>query len=138
MAITCPHCDAIHPKMPWRAVMVCPACGQRFSPLAPDLPPVAEQVRRDRKRSDRALFILACLGVLGALTVGAAVPAFALVALVGLFALIARAGAGREETHPVIRLFVGVLAVGGVLVLVALAALAYLFVQCALGHGGFN
>jgi len=138
MAITCPHCEATYPKMPWRVVITCPACGKQFYPLSPDLPPVAEQVQRDARRSDLVLFVLACFGLLGVLVLSAGVPALALVALIGLFALVARAKGGARETHPVIRIFVRLLAVGGVVVVLGLAVLAYLFVQCAMGPGGFR
>lgn len=139
MAVRCPHCEATYPKMAWRAVITCPACGKSFYPLSPDLPPVAEQVRRDTRRSDVALFVLACFGIIGVLLVGAQIPALALVALLGIFALIARVHAGAEDTHPAIRIFLRLLAATGVLVVLGLVALAYLFVQCALGGpGGFR
>jgi len=132
--ISCPHCGAHFPRPPrWQLRFVCPACGETSLLPAPELPPVPEQVRRDRAGVGATLLVLAGLGVLGTFSLGALSPAFFLVAALGIVGiLLARSD---RETHPVLKAFLGVLAVGGVFVLLAIAALTYLFIQCSFGGG---
>lgn len=137
MDITCPQCGAEVPGARSRLRLTCVSCGLRFgNPGLGDLPPAVEQVRRDRTGAGVTLLLLAGLGVLGSLSLGALSPAFLLVAALGTVGLVLARSEGG--THPLLKVFLGVLAVGGVLVLLAAAALAYLFIQCSRGEFGWN
>jgi hypothetical protein len=82
------------------------------------------------------LLALGSLGVLGAFSVGSVWPAFFLVALLGVFGFSIWQSDRAAARHPLIRLLVGLFATAGLVLLIGVAVLAYLFLQCA--RGGFR
>jgi RsiW-degrading membrane proteinase PrsW (M82 family) len=113
-------------------MFTCATCGRRsLNPLGSYLPPVHEQVRRDRRHTSTALVVLGAIGATGAAVLGTANPAFMLVAILGILGMVF-AGTDRGK-HPLFKVLMGVFAIGGVLVLLAFAVLLYLFVACSMG-----
>jgi hypothetical protein len=102
-----------------------------MNPLLAELPPAADQVRRDRRYAGTALIVLAGLGAHGAVVLGFAHPAFTLVALLGFLGLAySRSEIGK---HPLFKALLGVFAFAGVFTLLAIVAIVYLFVACSQG-----
>lgn len=133
MQTPCPHCGADVPVTSWPRLLRCPSCG-KLSLHPADLPPAAEQVSRDRSRVNGALAGLGALGVIGAFTLASTWPALFLVALLGVFGFSIWQSDRPEARHPLIRLLVGVFALGGGVVVLGLAVIVYLFIQVARGE----
>lgn len=138
MAVTCPQCGAGVPHARVRLRLTCASCGLGFDNPALYLPPAAEQVRRDRRGVNGAILVLGVLGVLGAFSLGAASPAFLLIALLGVFGFSTWCSDKPAATHPVVKILVGLFAVAGVVVLLGIAAVVFLFIMCASGEFKWN
>jgi hypothetical protein len=91
-------------------------------------------VRRDRSRVNGALVGLGGLGVIGAFSLGSIWPAFLLVALLGVFGFSIWQSDRPGARHPLVQLIVGLFAVAGVVVLLAVAVVVFLFIQCSRGE----
>ncbi|MFI5402134.1 MAG: hypothetical protein ACHQ1G_04295 [Planctomycetota bacterium] len=129
----CPQCGHELPRARWQPRLTCPQCGLRFGNPAYDLPPAAEQVRRDRSGLNGALIGLAGLGVTGVFSLGAIWPAYLLVALLGVFGISIWCSDKPGARHPVVATILGLFATAGVVILLGGAVVIYLFLQCATG-----
>ena len=145
--VACPRCkaqlvvrDAEYP------FLSCPQCLARIRnpnlAQPPPLPPaprrrwrVDERARRDRQWTGAALGLLAGFGILGVAAVGADWGLWLLAAGVVVWGLAVSLSGSDDAAGTFARIVLGMFAVVGVFVVLAVCVLVFLFVQCL--HRGF-